>query len=117
VALAFLILCWSPTWIKHVSPIVKSLFFTVDKMHPELERGRGIDILDLADINFIMTSNSLLNTPESEDIIAATNKQYQLQKKGLIDSLRETQRGTAVVIQWMEAISDFFEKLRNLVQW
>lgn len=54
---------------------------------------------------------------EEKEIIEGPREKYFIQKKGLWDSLKDTQKSTAVVIQWMEWIADLIEKIRNLVQW
>jgi hypothetical protein len=57
-----------------VTPVLEKIFFSVEHMHPELESGRSIEILKSDDINFIKTSNSLIDNKAGEEAIAATQE-------------------------------------------
>lgn len=75
------------------------------------------NILTLDDINFTKCLNNLLDSKEGDEKIAATKTSYTIKDKGMLANLKDYKKGTAVTIQWLEIICDFFEKLRNLVYW
>ena len=83
-------------------------------MHPSLNGGEGINILSVDDISYVKSVNSLLATPEGEDVIAQAKESYNIKEKGFLDKWSDAKKGTASTFLWMELISDFFDKLRNL---
>ena len=58
-----------------------------------------------------------MDTTESEQNIAATKASYNIKDKGLLGNYRDAVKGTNYTLQWMDVITDWFEKIRNLVQW
>ena len=47
----------------------------------------------------------------------AIKESYNIKDKGILGNYRDAKKGTTFTLQWMDVITDWFEKVRNLVQW
>jgi hypothetical protein len=115
IAFIWLVMAWSEPWARNVSPFLKKTFFSQRLMHPLLQSTNSILTAD--EVAYVKSINSLTHTTESELNVANTKATYNIQSKGLLSSYRDAKKGTAYTLQWMDVIIDWFEKIRNLVQW
>lgn len=75
------------------------------------------NILTSEAITHVKSINSLLDTTESEQNIAQTKASYNIKDKGIRGLYKDATKGFSFSLQWMDVINDWFEKIRNLVQW
>lgn len=111
----WLVLAWSKPWQEHITPLLKKTFFSQHLLHPCLQTTNNILTADA--ISYVKSINSLMDTTESEQNIAATKASYNIKDKGLLGNYRDAKKGGAYTLQWMDIIIDWFEKIRNLIQW
>jgi hypothetical protein len=114
-AVIWLVLAWSEPWQRNITPFLKRTFFSQKHLHPQLMSTNNILTADA--IAHVKGINSLMDNFESEQNIAATKASYNIKDKGLLDNYRDAVKGTNYSLQWMDVITDWFEKIRNLVQW
>lgn len=57
ILIAWLVGCYSPWWKNNITPLLERLFFQAKHLHPELQGGRGIDMLHGDDLNYMRASN------------------------------------------------------------
>lgn len=113
--LTWLVLAYSEWWITYMTPLLEGLFFSVNHLHPLLQRGKAINVLSSNDISRVRNIN-MLDKIESE-ALEQTKESYNIANKGLMTQYSDAKKGTAYVIQWIDVICDFIEKVRNLVEW
>ena len=116
VGLIWLTMTHSPWWTVSITPLLEQALFSVNHLHPLLQRGIAINILSSDDIGLIRNINGLLQE-DKDTTLAHTKESYNIASKGMIASYQDAVKGTAFTLQWLEVICDFFEKLRNLFQW
>lgn len=113
--LIWLVSAWSEPWQQNVTPFLKKVFFSQRHLHPLMQSTNTILTSDI--VTYVKSINSLTHTQESEQNIAATKASYNIKDKGLLTKYRDAKKSSAYSLQWMDVIIDWFEKIRNLVQW
>lgn len=106
---------YSEYWEKNISPFVEDLFFRQDLLNKDLMSTNNVMTMD--EIMHVKSVNSLLESQEGEEVLAETRDKYNIAKLGYWGQWKESKKGANFSLQWMDVISDFFEKVRNLVFW
>jgi len=116
ILLIFMVLQFSAPWERRLTPVLKTIFFNDNLLHPCLMMNNNILTKD--HIDQVKNINQLLEASgETDDTVAQTKMAYNIKSKGMMDTYKEAKKGTALTLQWMEVICDFAEKARNLVRW
>lgn len=111
----WIVAAYSEYWEKNITPLIDDLFFRQDLLNKDLMSTNNVMTMD--EILHVKSVNSLLENAEGEEVIAQARQQYNIAKVGYWGAYKESRKGANFSLQWMDIISDFFEKTRNLVLW
>lgn len=100
-----------------MTPLMDHLFFNFKYLHPSLKNKNGVLTFD--SISYVKSIRALMqkDTDKKDEEVQALKSKYSLKDKGMFDKYKDAKKGTVYVIQWIEVICDFAEKVRNLTQW